>query len=631
MPRKDAVKKAERIIEILSRLRKEEAGVAMTPEQAMENEQVKSVIDNWEKEGLLTEEILDSAVTKMKEMYTGNELDEKHYIARFLSVLHNEVFFGKNEKFDQDALDKIRKVIIDIYKRLNIDLKADDGENKELLETILKQIKYAPYYEFLNVADKDTKYFFITSVDNLNKKIITEEEWKSQLDETQKDRASLKLAKSDVLIRGNIMSLERYIMMQVISLKLKGINGQGRLEEFIWKKIREDANLVNWLNNDKSGNPQARQIIPYLKAYYVDFYKIMNEQLLKLENMRDKRGAGNGAKEGVRHHMFSMIWEEYNDFFRYLLKDEDVKLEINSELEGKIKGLREEIEQKIKDIFDKPILEEQKDKKEKITADQQKELERLMRALILTGNEYFGLPREKHRLKMYQVYNLMFKYLFKAIFKGEASSRFKSHLVNLSQQFAIYGVWILTLALFAYTAVNALKNMDLLGIPHFASLPFGYVSLAGLIVYITSWLVGYKIRKTALKNSDPADAVKWHKIQLGLQGIGIILAIAGLFFGPALPLFATSFVIPDAIRTILILIPYLIFFETFRLTPYAMHYAIKAVLTQYSYWKNDVYHLKPWKNTKEVGKEVYRLITTKNEKNEDLGKNGRKAFKLLLE
>ncbi|MFA5099363.1 MAG: hypothetical protein WC547_00575, partial [Candidatus Omnitrophota bacterium] len=615
-----AADRARKIIATLKKLN-DHVSTVTTIAEIEQDADVAAVVANWKRSGLLNDEILAQSRADMAQMYPrGNELEKEQFKGRYLSVLHNRVFFDENGAFRSEALARIEQGIKDIYKKLGLGELGDDGENYQLMETIKIQIKYALYYEFLTPVQLASNYVLITSVDNLTKYPLSEEEWKKLI---AANGARRNTARADALIEGSVMSLEKYVMMQVISMKIKGLNAQGRLEELIWKKISEDKRISDWLDDDI----QAKMVIPYIKAYYQTMYLILREHLqgkFGLENIRDKRGTENGAKEGIRYQMYRILWEEYNEFFRHMLGDPQPKFKVSKEEVGKFKKLRESVEAAVNDLIDTGYLSSEpvagqivlagvqnesydtKRVRAKFGPAAQKQLERAIKEFVIAADKHIGYKTErKHRMSMAEISRLMFKYVGRAIVKGESSKQFRLTLKNIARRSGIKAVIFATTALAAFYLYNAIPQWALMSMPALVALPFTPVAVIGLVIYIAVMVIGYLLRNKKVQ-SDPLKAQQYHRLQLIGQAIGIVIGIVGLFIGA--PIFVDPVVIPPLVGTLLKIIPYLILFETVRLTPYAVHYFVKAILTRFDDRKNDVYHVNPAKSVP-AGKALYSLLT----------------------
>ncbi|MCQ9208631.1 MAG: hypothetical protein NG712_04550, partial [Omnitrophica bacterium] len=613
---------------------------------------IRDIVANWQREvGAIVGLNIDvnrkvkQALKTLLKYHIAGITDRDFLKKRFLSILQDKLFFTVKGEIKPEARKYLDNKVGQILLRLGLTPQSEDGRIARLKEAIVLQIAYSPFYELLwpdrqfisqNDAGRLTSPFLLTSAtDNLTKYPLSEDEWKKFLEEIRQNRVR------SLPIQGSILALERYVLMQVISLELDGLNSQGRLEEYIYKRINGDSSrgisadqrLSGWLTDDI----QAKSIGPYIKAYYKIFGDIIREDMLALEDMRDRRGAVRGQKEGIRYHMFNFIWEEYNDALRYVLDDVDVVAnepgQRNTELNSKIQNLREEFNEKVDSILSggfktarnpdsvSNILLASRVHDKPFNAssihyadNDKKELKNIMKTILLASNTYFELPREKHRMKLYGVYLYVFKHLLKHTWHWITSrghnTKFNVHATYIWRRILLSLVFIGLAILFAYTGVNALMNWGFLSVPEMYTPSMTAFSLSGLLLYFGAWIWGCVRRNKQLndsdKNADPTKSLGTHKAQLILQVSGLIIALVGLFYGA--PLISGEIAIPEFLRTALKFVAYLVFFETFRFVPYALHYFIKFFATVFYWWKNDAYHLKPWKNSYEVAQQLHTVL-----------------------
>jgi hypothetical protein len=304
----------------------------------------------------------------------------------------------------------------------------------------------------------------------------------------------------DVTINGNIMSLERYVLMQLISMKVRGLNGQGRLEEWVWRMIGADNRLKDWLTNPD----QARLIIPYVQAYYEAMAVIIRSSMggkFGLENLRDKRGSNNGSKEGIRHQMHTILWEEYNEFFRYLLGDPETQINLSQADREKIDTLRNNVKTRLQDLIDSGFVSSDKTGssvvnagamnqsykaatvKARFSAAAQEELKNAMKEFVHAADMRFGYKTErKHRMSWGEVSRLMLKYVLGAMLRGDSSSHFRDTVQNLTSRAATKAVFYVTAALSAFYLFNAIPQWGLMSVPNFVGVPLTATSVIGIVV-----------------------------------------------------------------------------------------------------------------------------------------------------
>ncbi|MCX5693775.1 MAG: (d)CMP kinase, partial [Candidatus Omnitrophica bacterium] len=182
--------------------------------------------------------------------------------------------------------------------------------------------------------------------------------------------------------------------------------------------------------------------------------------------------------------------------------------------------------------------------------------------------------------------------------------------------------------------VNAIGAFALLGVPAILTLPLPILSLVGIGISVGSWVLFSLLRRAALRNgkANPVLAARLHTIQNILQLAGIALSFLGLIIpGAGLIAIPATLYIPEWIRIIIKIIPYLVFFETFRLSPYAISYFMKGIAEAVYNRKNDVYHVRPFWKTGRIGHHLYRTFVGIEKNVKTVREDLVEEFKLELE
>ncbi|HOY09258.1 MAG TPA: hypothetical protein PLB05_04185, partial [Candidatus Omnitrophota bacterium] len=417
----------------------------------------------------------------------------------------------------------------------------------------------------------------------------------------------------DRQITSKLISIEKLFVMQVIVMRsMLGLVGQGRAEEYIWAKyiepiFSEIAQVKDNKEQKTATEQKLREVLPKIRFFTDVFQNLLNEEVQqKLEATRDPQGKQQNVQQIINEEL-------YNDAFRYLLGLKDPSMEetgkpwlLSDELKAHVAKLRAEFEG-ILDTFAAKVSV--KDRKAQVD-EAVKLLGPVMKAFVNVVDEEIKMPVVKPRLSYWQL-NVMplVKILFnktwrKRIFsKGGKFNMTARDLIRRLNNFTLIGV---VTGLFAYLAVNAYAYIDFVGVASFIAMPWNIVLALGVAVLLIVisipvlklWRKSLTKRVDELhKSGDTQAAIKvetkklFGRYKIGMMlfyGIQVVLVIGVLIF-PWSAVLATPIIsIPVVFKTVLLLMPYLLFVATWRLSFYAFNYLLMGIATWGYYFTNNV-------------------------------------------
>ncbi len=144
-------------------------------------------------------------------------------------------------------------------------------------------------------------------------------------------------------------------------------------------------------------------------------------------------------------------------------------------------------------------------------------------------------------------------------------------------------VFILNIALFVVLIANIWPKLVLLGIPYFAIINPWLLAIPAL--YLGVMFIFMVLRSIAISKKDAALVTKLHKWQLGMQALSLAAGFVVMLTIPG----SVTLVVPEVVRWGIKLSAIFIFFETFRLSFYSIHYGLKAVLSWIHYKEQNIY------------------------------------------
>ncbi|MBU1134548.1 MAG: hypothetical protein KJ569_06520, partial [Candidatus Omnitrophica bacterium] len=501
-----------------------------------------------------TKEVLDKLIPYREQM------SEEAFRERFLADVMRKSHFNGDTLMKNDIEKKIRERVHELFSNLGLGISPSEenflGEYAYLYDTIIKSIKQAADFEGLNLPrEKSPSAWYVVTNDDLEKE-----------------------ANRDLRIRARLVSLEQFVLMQVISLKVVSMNGNGRFEDWLYKKITSEERTSSWHRNPEQGKLAIRLILK-IYAPLSQFRGILFRQMGggtlpgKGEQVKDRFGIH-------RYHQWSLLWEELNDAFRYLLGQDD--WERDGKLDIKDKRTKEAFE-KLRGKLD-GYLTRIYNGEEEIN---EEEFLRLMRAIIMSVESIQKRPRTKHRLKHYQLFWMPFwKFVISRTLRRKVLAKdnpFKEHLTDWNRKFNVSVVFIFTFVFMSYLFVKAFINLGLVGIPYF--LAFHPVVFLIPFILVCVQAIFLLLRGQAIKKANPEGVVRKHIIQLVIQAIALAVGFVLVLMLPP----TIIVMVPEVVRIVLKLILCAIVFETLRLTFYSVHYARKAIISRRFYKENNIY------------------------------------------
>jgi hypothetical protein len=181
--------------------------------------------------------------------------------ARLLSRIHTALHFYSEDitrlsadeqplatLFKANRKAEIERKVKVLFDNLGLEIGPDkNGEHAWLFDSIVKSIQYAPDFEELDPsAEQSPTNTYVLTSDDLNPyahKLVS----KDEAEKIKKGERTIATA------RWRLVPLEQFVLMQVISLKVMATNGNGRFEEWIYKKVSSDPHLAQWHNDKKQG------------------------------------------------------------------------------------------------------------------------------------------------------------------------------------------------------------------------------------------------------------------------------------------------------------------------------------------------------------------------------------------
>ena len=496
-------------------------------------------------------------------IFSRNQLSEETFRVRLLAELMREACFYRGTKVESGKVMQIdtlmKKEVVErlslevrrLFKNLGLGISPDEdnftGEHAYLFDTVMEAIKQPADFEELDLPRRKSAIgVYIVANDDLEKE-----------------------ANRDLGIRNRLVPLEQFVLRQVTLLKAIAMNGNGRFEEWIYQKITSDSRTSGWYND----SVQAKLALKFINNIYAPLAGglLLNQMHIKAESVKDRFGI-------YRYHQWSLLWEEMNDAFRYLLGQDDW------EPDGKLKDTGVNVEKlriKVNSYLDRITMGE-----EKIDAE---EFLRYIKAVIMSVENTMQRPRVKHRLEFYQLFWMPFwKFVISRSLRRKVLAKdnpFKQHLSDWNRKFNVKAVFMGVAGFMSYLFYNAILNSGLVGVPFFITFPqFIFLIPVALLVVQGVYLA---LRHKAIKEANPDGALRKHIRQLGLQALMLALGFGFVLFAPLAG--NVTMVLPEIVRMILKGVLFMIVFETFRLTFYSVHYAVKAVVVYKHYKKNEVY------------------------------------------
>ncbi|MCX5711785.1 MAG: hypothetical protein NTY47_01785, partial [Candidatus Omnitrophica bacterium] len=549
-----------------------------------------------EKGSLTLEQV--KGILAMLQQFSGS-MTRDEFQSRFLAQLANAAYFDADTRMNIEKRAAIEKRLRGLFSNLGLGIDPSEdsfcGENAFLFETIINSIYYAANFEELDLPREfSPSGFYVVANDDLEKEAVrlVQKVKKAKEEGTEVGDVTIESFSS----RWRLVSLEHYVLMQVISAQVITMNGNGRFEEWLYQKIVTDTRISRWFENIEHG----KLIIKSMQNIYLPLLDLFWEQqggarpvdAGKQEKVKDRFGV-------ERFHKWSLLWEEWNDAFRFLLGQSELNLDgklyvQGEELKAKINALRAELDAEVTKLFNGGELNPDF-------------LMNLEKALIFSVERATKLPRIKHRLKHYQLFWMP---VWKAILDSNLRKQifnkkniYGEHLADISKKLYVAIVFVVNLALFVPLSMIAVSKWYFLSIPKAISFN-PYVLGAIALIYILIHLGSLYFRNKAIKQKDAAKTARLHKLQLFIQFTVLIGGtIFILFIGEPL-----EFVVPGFVQIGLKVLAYALLFETFRLSFYAIHYALKGIL---SYWHYRVQNIYSVNSKGELVDGLVRIFTNK--------------------
>ncbi|PIZ83570.1 MAG: hypothetical protein COX96_07470, partial [Candidatus Omnitrophica bacterium CG_4_10_14_0_2_um_filter_44_9] len=512
----------------------------------------------------------------------AHDVFQAKFLARLMKAAHFQTS-GPDKGLIKDAKrTALRDQVAKMFKNLGLDIGFRyAGETAWLFDSILKSIVHAPDFEELDMPKEvSPSGTYVVTSDDMEKypvRMVVREKRREQLILEGNDKELEKMQKEDedrrYISRWRIVSLEHFELMQVISAQVVALNGNGRFEEWIYEKIKSDERTNKWHENERHGTTALKSIDNIYVQLLGLFWKQMGgvPQFGKQEQVKDKYGH-------YRFHQWSLLWEEWNEAFRFLLGQSELNLDgklyiKGEEIRAKLNALRVKFDEEVTRLYNGGAINEQA-------------LLNLIKALIFSVERATLLPRVKHRLKHYQLFWMPFFEAARMLFNKEIRSKYFSvrkvfgeHVEDVRKKFYVGLVFALNTGLFSALACYAIPKWSLLSVPY--SMTFSYFILAVPVIYIAV-LAGFSyLRANAVKKRDLNGAMKWQKRQLFIQA-GVLAA--GFMATMLVPGLSHTFAVWESLRWLVKVAAYGIFFATYLLSFYSVHYGLKFVITLIHYW-----------------------------------------------
>ncbi|MCA9400805.1 MAG: hypothetical protein KC713_04200, partial [Candidatus Omnitrophica bacterium] len=510
-------------------------------------------------------------------------MPEDMYVKRILRRVYNTAHYQAGfdnvmkEHVERMVRARVLTLMTNLGLQINPDMRFDEnnsayaekkrmGEATFLFETIVRHITMAVDYEHLELPAK--KLTEESIVYRIHKKKFEEDKKNEgetfEMPSEQSPSGMYVVTNDDMELfapthyhsTGRIVSLEQFVFYQVMLLKFQATTGNGRYEDFIYQMVMYDNNFKHWHRDPVAGG----MIWEWIMKIYEPltwFGQVGNKTKFGvIFRQMGGRGWRQGKSEAQKdrfnqylNHQWSMLWEEYNALYRYILgMDEtapDNVLRIEDErLLHSLDQLREEYVA----IFEKIINDPQSNKAFRSAGDNPNNsspenymgltppsaieirLLRTMRAVIMATEAAKEMDRVTVRTNHYQIIWMPIWYL---IFKPRkiakkvfaSNNPYRQHVLDWQRSFYqrvkviimnIAGIFFMSNALFIFDfAVSALPigfKWGLLGVPQFIS--FHPIFVGMFIVNFLIQAVSLGIRNALVNRGKMKGAVMANLVQV---------------------------------------------------------------------------------------------------------------------
>ncbi|MDD5356392.1 MAG: hypothetical protein PHY56_07650, partial [Candidatus Omnitrophica bacterium] len=159
---------------------------------------IKAIVNNWvgvlesiPGSALNIEEKIAEVIGLIEKYHAGN-IDNDFLKKRFLSLLHDRLFFVERGEMRPEVRAYLENRIESILAKLGLSRTSEEGRINKFKQALLLQIAYAPFYELLwpdatYAAGQVSPSIFVTSSDNLSKNPLAREEWDKFLETLKKN------------------------------------------------------------------------------------------------------------------------------------------------------------------------------------------------------------------------------------------------------------------------------------------------------------------------------------------------------------------------------------------------------------------------------------------------------------
>ncbi|NLE64408.1 MAG: hypothetical protein GX606_00620, partial [Elusimicrobia bacterium] len=492
------------------------------------------------------------------------------FIARVIRLAH----YNPDTTFRSDVRDLVQADVIRILRNFGFAVapleegEADQGlrfkgEYAGLLQGIMESIEHAAFWEELLLpVEMSVSGIYLATNDALEKD-----------------------APLEARIRTRLVSLDQFVLMQVIQQVQVALNGNGRFEEWEAREFNTAEDTRNW----RTDPAHARKAVEKMRH----FYKVVaNFKGILHAHMGAPGGPSKGKQEKVkdrygdtyRDHEWSLLWEEWNEMFRYILKQDnnqaDGQLKIEDPAARPFESLRSGLEDYLREILNGKACGSDAEKAE---------FYRRARAFLMFTKRSLGHARSSVRLGHHDMYwmglwRLLFSHRLRRGNFGSAAD-VKMHFDEFKRKVNTAIVFIGVGGLGYVIIGNALSQIPFIGIPFFVSIANPWVLGGIAIAYLALMIVGTALRNGSIKKADIKKTVRRHKTQLILQSLTLLAGIALMTLLPP----THMFLIPAWVRTLNFWILWALVFETLKFTFYAVHFVWKGVLTILHYLRQHIY------------------------------------------
>ncbi|MBF0330539.1 MAG: hypothetical protein HQL17_01275 [Candidatus Omnitrophica bacterium] len=518
---------------------------------------LKGLVSSYKDNNWITDAEVNEILAKLNDI--GTSVPPEMLPKLFRGMLARKALYDQNNNFMKKEVRKeIEDKVTSLFNNLGLvigpnDSKEEFGSNAFLFDTIMKSIRGAGDYEYVDLPrEKSPSGFYVLTNDDL---------------ESEADRNSG--------MRSRLVSLEQMVMMHALQLKMVAINGSGRVDEWMYQYIKRNPKLSNWHMDPDQG----KEVFATINRFYKPFTLLLQKTIGKQgEEVKDRWGK-------YRYHVNSFLWEDVSQVFRYLLEQDETNIDSHGKLNISNPADKKVIDKMRVDL--NTYLENVLAGKTKIK-DTEDELISKFKMFEYTVQRSLGMVFKKNRMEHYQV---MWMSFWKVVLDKKTRDGFvardnpyiesaKDQVRKFNSRAMYWGSFGLGL----YLGWNAIMQLGLLAVPAFvavAPVVLGVAAVGLVLIDLVSW--GVRKILTDKGNADQSVRVSyWANAAKVLALAGIVGAV---LFAPATAVYA----VPWFVRALFTVSLYKLVFETAVILIFAVKNLIQGFEVKDFYRQQDIY------------------------------------------